>query len=209
MKMLKSTFVIIYALVFISSISSCGFLLGAKRADKEFFVLNDLHQLSYSQSVRTQKSILVRPAKANGFINSRKIIFSDNPSVRSYYQLAQWVEPPADRWTLLLTERLRKSEGFTGVALLGSSSLGELQINTELLEFYHDTSNMPGKVLVRVNGELIDTKNREIIAQKQFTKTLDVESYSAQGAVDAFSKAVSEILDEISLWVLDKAKNLK
>lgn len=179
----------------------CGPLIGAKRADKSFFVLSDDKKVPEGELRRYSLRLLVRDTKANRFINSHKIIFSEKEYTRGYYQFAHWVEPPPERFTLLLINRLERAEVFGNVSRLASSTLGDLQINTEIVEFYHNIADMPGDVVIRVNAELFDLKDRRSSQKKSFSRSVEVSSYSAAGAVKAFSKGVNEILDEMVVWV--------
>lgn len=181
--------------------SGCGPLLGAQRADQSFFVLIDDGKVSEQTFNRYPLHLLIRDTKANSFINSHKIIFSEETSTRGYYQFARWVEPPPDRFTLLLIDRLERAEIFNTVSRLASSSLGDIQLNTEITEFYHNIDSMPGEVVIRVNAEVLNLGNRKKVLKKNFSKKIEVESYSASGAVDAFSIAVNQLLDEMLTWV--------
>jgi cholesterol transport system auxiliary component len=190
------------------ALNACWPLVGVKQADESFFIISDDSSVHQQTSPTSGFNLLVRETKANAFINSSKIIFSDDPATRKYYQLARWVEPPTARFTLLLIEHLERAKAFASVSRLDSSTLGDLQLNTEITEFYHDTRETPGNVVIRVNAELIDLKKRSTIKEKWFTKTVPVKDFSAAGAVAAFSTGINEILDEMLVWVNETVKTL-
>jgi cholesterol transport system auxiliary component len=202
-------FIRLFVCLFVSiALNACWPLVGLKQADESFFVISNDGSVPQQTLPTSSLSLLVRETKANAFINSRKIIFSDNPATRNYYQLARWVEPPPARFTLLLIQHLERANVFASVSRLDSSALGDLQLNTEITEFYHDTRQTPGNVVIRVDAELIDLKKRSTIKEKWFSKTVSVEEYSAAGAVTAFSTGVNEILDEMLVWVSESVKTL-
>ena len=196
------------ALVLVFAVISCGPLLPLQKQDKLFYVLNDRGKPAEGLK-QSNLTLLVRDAEANRFINSNKIIFTDNPSTRSYYQLARWVEPPPGRFTLLLLERLQKSGVFSAVSRLGSSVLGDLQLNVEIIEFYHDTSDTPGKALIKMDATLLKLPQRTTIEQRQFTEATELKHYDAEGAVNAFSKSATKILDQMVPWLASSAEKVE
>ena len=184
---------------------SCSPFFGAKRGDESFYVLADNGKMTAEPLPQHNTRLLVADAKANAFINSQKIIFSEGRYTRGYYQLARWVESPADRFTLLLIERLNRAKSFSTVSRLGSSGLGDVQLNTEIIDFFHDTEDMPGKTVVRVNAELVDLTRRTSLGTQSFEQQVPVKEYSAEGAVKAFTQAVNKILDDIVVWTAQTA----
>jgi len=187
---------------------SCGPLFPSGGGEKDYFVLIDDESAPKPLSRRWKYRILVRDAKGNRFISSHKIVFSDDPAKRGYYQLAQWVEPPTKQFTSLLLERLERAKLFLTASRLASSALADLQLNSEIEEFYHDTSERPGKVRVRVSAELIDLKKRLPLDKKEFSRILEVSDYSAEGAVTGFSEAINQILNELVEWTNRGAERL-
>ncbi len=181
--------------------SGCAFNLGGGAETKSYFVFNDKgfdKQVKYKHKDST---ILVRDATSSQFLNSLRIVFSDSPMQRKNYQYSFWVEPPAKRFSVLLIRRLESCGLFTNVSRRSSSAAGDIQINTEILEFYHDTSFEPGEVKVVVHVELLDLNKFSIIAEKNFERVVKVKSFDVEGAVDAFGSAVSKILDELLDWL--------
>ncbi len=179
----------------------CGSLLGIKRADESFFVLTDNQKLPAAPLASYKLRLLVRETKASAFIDSYKIIFSENPSTRGYYQFAKWAETPPAQFTRMLLDRAERAGICQTVSRLGSSALGDIQLNTEILEFYHDTQHTPGSIVIRLNAELVDLREYKTLSERSFTKKVPVEDYSAAGAVAAFSVGTNDLLDELLVWL--------
>lgn len=149
--------------------------------------------------------LLVRDVRANSFIASQKIVFSENNATRGYYQYARWVEPPNQRIASLLQERFERVGAFASVSRLGSSTIGDVQLNVELAEFRHDISTSPGEVKIEFLVELIDLKKHQILCQTRVARSVDSESYNAAGAVEAFSKGVNAMIDDLVSWTQECA----
>ena len=183
---------------------ACGPLISNSGVDKAFYVITDDGSVPEDKISQKTIRIIVRDTRGNRFINSHKIVFSEEPSQRGYYQLAQWVDPPTKQLSLMLLERIERSDIAESVTRTGSASVGDMQLNSELLEFYHDIRESPGVVQVRLRAELIDIRNRRILAKKDFVVVEDAESYNAEGAVTAFTLAVNKLLNQLVIW-LDEA----
>src|SRR5690606_10839176 len=97
---------------------------------------------------------------------------------------------------------------FRSVSRLGGSTIGDVQLNTELLQFFHDTSDSPGKGEVRVRAELIDLRSREVLAQTEFHGSASAKEYNARGAVEALSTATSLVLDQLVPWAASAARQV-
>jgi ABC-type uncharacterized transport system auxiliary subunit len=54
---------------------------------------------------------------------------------------------------------------------------------------------------VTIAAALVDPAQRTVLAQGTFDRSVAAATYDAPGAVQAFNKAVSAILDDISAWV--------
>ncbi len=193
------------------SLASCGPLfVPSSGGEVTQYVLDDRSNEQANEQAKLEKQrldtrLLLRDIRANSFIASHKIVFSENEATRGYYQYARWVEPPHQRIGTLLRERFERADVFASVADLGSSTLGDMQLNIELSEFRHDISESPGDTHVEIRVELIDLKKREILCQSRVRKSIASESYSAAGAVEAFSQGVNRLLDGLVLWTYDCA----
>lgn len=187
---------------------SCGPLLPPASGDKDYFVLIDPTE-DPAIECRADVRILVRETKGNPFINSHKIVFNESPTTRGYYQLAQWVEPPTARLTLLLIEHLDAAKAFRSVSRLASSSLGDYQLNTEITDFRHDVADSPGSVKVRVIAEVVSLRAREVIGSRSFERVVPSPSYDAAGAVTALNHGVGEVLRELARWLCAIVSNDK
>lgn len=150
-------------------------------------------------------TLLVAPATAAGFYETRDIAYSRAPGTRAYYQFHGWTERPGRRIGELLLARLERSGSFTAVADVTSGIRGTLVLNVRLTEFYHDAAIAPGNARVAVTAELTDIARRVLVARRVFEQTAPAATHDAPGAVQAFNKATAAMLDDIATWVDDVA----
>lgn len=181
-------------------LSGCAFpLRGGEHVQEYVLELEESTLPISTQSV--ERTLLIRDATSPGFLNTRKIAFSGSKYSIGSYQYASWIEPPPKRLTTLLAAKLEDMRLFQFVVRQTSGARADFQINMELHEFYHDITTKPGKVHIGLRVELIDLKRRKVIASSNFTRIVGVEKYHVRGAVDAFNRAVNELLVDLVTWI--------
>lgn len=170
-----------------------------------YYVLEDAASVDKAAAV-DPSTLLLLDTLTTSFYDTTNLAFSRGPGTRGQYQFAQWTERPGKRFGDLLRARLDTWGGFAGVATAGSQVRGDLLLDTQLVEFYHDAATPPGNVRVVLDAELVDLKTRSLVARKRFERRVDVSSYDAQGAATGFNRAISLILDDIEAWLAASRK---
>jgi len=188
--------------VLLFGVTSCNFSLGVSADTKQYFVLTNVGNAEANQTVlKRSKRLVIREAVAPYFYDSQRIVFSKDPSTRGYYQFAYWADAPAKRLTSLLLDEFEKVNLFETVTTQQSATTGDLQLNPEIIDFYHDIENRPGQVVVTIRIELVDFHSRTILASKVFSERVESKQYRAEGAVAAFNIALGRVLTEIIVWI--------
>ena len=80
-------------------------------------------------------------------------------------------------------------------------ALGDVLLDTELVEFYHDAASQPGRVRLVLRAELVDLKQRTLLGRRVFEQQVPLATYDAAGAAQASNLAVSQALDELTAWL--------
>ncbi|OVE80284.1 hypothetical protein BVY02_00680 [bacterium J17] len=185
------------------SVTGCSLLPDFSPTERRQFLLADTGAENIDSNTEESfaEILLIRYPRASGLVNSHKIVFGRSDIARGSYQYSLWVDPPPQRFEQILRNRIQASKLFSGVVTTDSSVLGELQLNSEILEFYHDVRKEPGEVVVRVRCDLVDLRTRSLMASKEFESIVVSETYDVDGAVKASVEAVNKIADEITIWL--------
>jgi cholesterol transport system auxiliary component len=144
--------------------------------------------------------LLVLDTTASGFYDSDQLVFSRTPGTRGQYQFARWTERPGKRLADLLRARLDR-QGNWRVAGAGGYVRGDLMLDTELVEFYHDASTTPGSLRMVLRAELVDLRQRSLVGRQTFEQSVPLASYDAAGAAQAANQAVARMLDALTAWL--------
>ncbi|MDR3393434.1 MAG: ABC-type transport auxiliary lipoprotein family protein [Parasulfuritortus sp.] len=145
--------------------------------------------------------LLLREMDAPAFYQEPGLAYSREPGTRSHYEFAQWAELPGKRLTWLLRQRLETAGVFAVVAPMGSGVVGDYQLNTRLIDFYHDASVQPGSAFLLIEAELVRRSRGELMARQTFLAQVPVASYDAAGAASAMDSAATKVIDEITVWL--------
>ncbi len=166
-----------------------------------YYVLNDTVAAGEAAPLRAGAPILlVLDTTTGGFYDTDQLIFSRSPGTRGQYQFARWTERPGKRFADLMRVRLDRLGSYQ-VAAAGGYVRGDVLLDTELVEFYHDAASQPGQVRLLLRAELVDLKQRTLLGRRVFEQQVPLASYDAAGAAQASNLAVSQALDELTAWL--------
>ena len=153
-----------------------------------------------SADAAAPRTLLVLDTTSSGFYDNDQLVFSRTPGTRGYYQFARWTERPAKRFADLLRSRLDRLGGYR-VAAASGQVRGDLLLDTELIEFYHDARSQPGQVHLVLRADLLDLKRRTLLDRRVFEQRVPVATYDAAGAAAASGIAVGYALDQLAAWL--------
>lgn len=179
----------------------CSVLGPREQGPRTYYVIEPAACSSDTAHTPHPYTLLISDTSASRLINSQRILFSRDSATRGLYQFAFWLESPALRFANLILQRLECARLFRTQTRNTTLARADFILNTELLDFYHDVSASPSFVRVDLRAELLDLKSREIRASRSFVRSLKLQQADAPHAVDGFTRATDEILNEMLLWL--------
>jgi cholesterol transport system auxiliary component len=145
-------------------------------------------------------TLLVLDTTTGSFYDTDQLVFSRSAGTRGQYQFARWTERPGKRFADLMRARLDR-QGAWHISAAGGYVRGDVLLDTELVEFYHDAANSPGMVRLELRAELVDLKQRKLLGRRVFEQQVPLTRFDAAGAAQASSQAVGRALDELTDWL--------
>jgi len=166
-----------------------------------YYVLNDPVSATEPAPLRADaKTLLVLDTTTGSFYDTDQLVFSRSAGTRGQYQFARWTERPGKRFADLMRTRLDR-QGAWNVSAAGGYVRGDMLLDTELVEFYHDAASEPGQMRLVLRAELVDLKQRTLLGRRVFEQQMPLATYDAAGAALAANLAVSRALDDLSAWL--------
>jgi len=190
---------LVIGLVALLGVAGCS-LPGQPKQSVTYFILSDSAPIAPAGATKLA-TLLLRDMEAALFYQDTRLIHSRAPGTRAHYQYAAWSEPPPRRLTWLLRQRLEAAGVFSTVAPLGAGVVGDYQLNTRLVDFYHDAATPPGQALFLLEAELIKRAPARLVARRIFVAQAPLAGYDAEAAADALGRAADEVLDAVIAWL--------
>lgn len=194
-------FTLLLAILGITQLAGCS-LPGKPQQAIQHYVLSDPGPVAASATPHP-KTLLIRDMEAAPFYQDTPLAFSRTPGTRGQYQYARWSEPPPRRLAWLLRQRLETARTFAVVAPLGSGIQGDYQLNTRLVDFFHDAATAPGTTLVVLEAELVRRGDAALAGRRMFVAQVPAASYDAAGAADALEQGANQVMDELTAWLAE------
>lgn len=173
---------------------------------RDFYLLRDADaQAAAPPGPAIDKVLLIATGAAPGLYDSDRMVFSADGRSRSYFQFGYWSERPAQSLLWLTEGRLVRAARFREVASSTSGVRGDLLLSLRLEELYLDASTDPGQVRLVVAAELIDWRQRKLLARRSFRQMVPVSPRDAPDLALAGSQAAGAMLGELVPWVAASA----
>lgn len=182
-------------------LSGCFNLTGKDSPAVVNYVLEDKTAATQTVAITDPRTLLVLDTTTTGYYDNESLVYSGTSGTRAQYQYARWTERPGKRFSDLLRARLDAQSGFAHIAVAGGQVRGDLLLDTELTEFYHEAEASPGSVRVALRADLIDLKTRKLLSRKGFERRVPITRYDAAGAAEGFNRASSGVLDDVVVWL--------
>ena len=152
------------------------------------------------------RTLVIAAVPSVGIGDTFAMAYSRAPQQRSLYQYATWADRPSHRIVQLLARRIESRGLFASVAELGHGVSGDLLLNVSIEELVHDTAATRGRL--QLAAELIDRSGRTLIARRRFEAAVPTSQENARGAVEALSRALTTVLDDVMPWLEQTAAQL-
>ena len=166
-----------------------------------YYVLNDPVSATDPAPLRADaKTLLVLDTTTGSFYDTDQLVFSRSAGTRGQYQFARWTERPGKRFADLMRTRLDR-QGAWNVSAAGGYVRGDMLLDTELVEFYHDAASEPGQMRLVRRAELVDLKQRALLGRRVFEQQVPLTTYDAAGAAKASNQVVGRVLDDLTTWL--------
>jgi ABC-type uncharacterized transport system auxiliary subunit len=168
--------------------------------------LDDLAPTPARAGKSIPRSLVIASMPSIGIGDTFSLAYSEAPQQRSLYQYASWADRPSNRIVQLLTRRIEARGSFGSVVELGHGVGGDLTLNVTVDELVHDTVADRGRL--QLTAELVDRTTRTLVARRRFQADAPVAQENARGAVEAMSRALTTVLDELVAWLEAAADKL-
>ncbi len=140
-------------------------------------------------------SVRVERLKAEGILSERALLFSQAHSTGKLeqYRYHHWSEPPAHLLTQGLIHYLQDMQAADKVIAADIRTEVAYSIDGDVLRLERILDDGTDRVVLELALRLQQFSNRELVLQKRYLETVDVESDNMTDVINAFSQARQRI----------------
>ena len=183
-------------------LSGCSTLQPVKASNIKTYVM----EASFASSTPTAPAatkaadltLLVNTPSAHSGFESARMIYLKYPHELDYFSQNQWVDSPARMLAPLLLQALERSAKYKAVIPVRSPASADLRLDTEIVRLQHEFLTKPSQVRFTVRAQLIDLRNKSVLATREFEVTETASSDDPYAGVIATNRAVFTLLQQVA-----------
>lgn len=198
---------ILSAGLFLVALGACGALKSTTTPHPDHYALDNVQSAEPVAMPAAAPTLIINPPHAAAGFASPRIIYMREAHKLEYFAQSEWIDPPARMLTPLLVAATASTGAFRAVVLTPSSAAGDLRLDTEIIRLQHEFGTMPSRVRFTLRANLVDNNTREVLAWREFDTTVAATSEDAYGGVVAANRAVALVLENVSAFCAETARN--
>jgi cholesterol transport system auxiliary component len=203
--------------LFACLLTACSSILPEKEAPSNFYSLDYLPADAAARRATAHgaganagrvASIIVTPPRAAPGFDRPLMVYLREPHHIEYFAQNQWVEAPPRMLAPLITAALDRSGAFRAVLQAPSAAAGDVRLNTEILRLQQEFFGKPSKLRFSLRARLVDDATRKVIASREFEALVDAPGDNPYAGVQAANRAVNQVLEELTAFCVEQARDL-
>lgn len=172
----------------------------------------------YALTAVNQQPLAVAPVKTTLLVSQPNAVLAYQSSNMLYvsqnYQLQPfakntWNVPPAEMLFPLITESIQNTHYFSAVIPSPTFAYANWRLDTYVIKLQQDFTHKPSVVELELDATLIDNVKARVIANKRFYIQAVAPSDTPYGGVVAANEACKQLMNELSVWVVNSARHYK
>ncbi|MCC7325528.1 MAG: membrane integrity-associated transporter subunit PqiC [Burkholderiales bacterium] len=139
---------------------------------------------------------IATPTAAPGFDTAR-MAYAVRPYELDYFAVNRWADAPARMLRPLLTRALERSGDFRAVVQSADGVAADLRLATEIVRLQQNFATRPSRVELVLRVQLVDVRNRLVVATRTIAETETAASDDPRGGVIAVNAALRRALAQV------------
>lgn len=186
-------------------LGGCSSLQPLKSTDLNTYALEA--QLTPASTTTGDLTLLVSTPSARSGYDSARMIYLKKPHEIEYFAQNQWVDNPARMLAPLLVQALESTAKYRAVITARSAATADLRLDTEIIRLQHEFLTLPSQVHITVRAQLLDLRNKTVLATREFDVLEAASSDDPYGGVLATNRAVKTMLQQIAEFSAQESKS--
>lgn len=183
------------ALLFLFLLAACSALPAPKTLPLHRYLLESKPSPRPPPTRRTEVLSISLPAAAPGY-DTPQMAYLRQPLELEYFASHRWADTPAQMIQAVMLQTLAAE--FSAVVSAPGQLPANLRLDTELIKLQQDFTRQPSRIQLTLRAQLINVKEKRVIAERRFDETENADSENAYGGALAANRALQRILMGLS-----------
>jgi cholesterol transport system auxiliary component len=147
------------------------------------------------------------PRARPGF-DTPQMAYTRRANELEYFARNRWVDAPANMLAPLIAQALEHSGGFSAVVQAPTLVAADLRLDTEVVRLQQDFGVNPSRVQFTLRAQLIDVRDRRVLASAEFDETEVAPSDDPYGGVIAANRALGRLLGRLAKFCAEASTEI-
>jgi cholesterol transport system auxiliary component len=181
------------------TIALCAALAGcanlqAPAVDSVSVYVLDAQTVPKAAISRRNEVLAVSATRARPGFETASIAYVTQPYELDYFTKSRWADAPARMLAPLIARALDQSGAFRAVVYNPGAVAADLRLDTELVRLQQEFIDKPGRVRLTLRAQLVDLKERRVIAVREIEEIEPATADNAYAGVEAANRALQRAL---------------
>lgn len=182
------------ALVLVILLAGCTGL-PAPHIENTHLYLLDARPTPNATSHKSPLVLAISLPTARAGFDTPQMAYLRQPLELEYFATHRWADTPSRMLKPLLAQALEPL--FSSVVQAPAMLPADLRLDTELIRLQQNFTSKPSQIQLTIRMQLVDIKDKRVIASKLFDETENMSSDDAYAGVIAANHALQRILDQL------------
>ena len=155
---------------------------------------------------KVEWQLAVDRVRGSELLETPRILVMPEPGEFQVYPQAQWSDPPLYLVGALAMRALQHDGRILGISPSGEGLSADVELRLELTDFQIELTSEGTHAHVAWQASLAAVTQNRIVATRHFSTRTPAAGQSAKDAVTAFDTALSQLLPQLTEWVVQRGQ---
>lgn len=179
------------------TLAACGGLPAPKVSAQNTYML-EAEPLSAAPQTRHDLVLEIGMPRARPGFDTPQMAYLQQPHALNYFVTSRWADTPARMLAPLVAHAIVQAQSFRSVVQTPAAIPADLRLDTEVIRLHQDFTRKPSRMRLTLRAQLIDTRGKRVLAERQFDETENAASEDAYGGVAAANRMLPRLLAKLA-----------
>ena len=184
-------------LVPILVLAACNVLPAPKVVSQNIYMLEAGPVIQAAQVKRELVLAVSVPRALTGF-DTTQMAYVQQPYELNYFVTSRWADTPARMLEPIIAQAMQQTQSFRSVVQASGMIPADVRLDIELVRLQQDFMTRPSRMQLTLRAQLIDLRNKRLLAAQQFDETETAASEDAYGGVVAANRVLQRVLGKLA-----------